>query len=123
MSQAAGLPAARPAAPCASQRPSSLQRPLPAAARPQQQQQQPGWRPAERPGQQRRQWQRRRAAAPPPPAAGSAAAEPATVAASRANPAPTDVEYDAVIIGSGMGGLSTAAQLAAKGAKVVVLEK
>jgi prolycopene isomerase len=37
--------------------------------------------------------------------------------------APTDVEYDAVIVGSGMGGLTTAAQLAIKGAKVVVLEK
>lgn len=34
-----------------------------------------------------------------------------------------DVEYDAVIIGSGMGGLSTAALLAVKGARVVVLEK
>ncbi|KAL4423632.1 hypothetical protein ABPG77_009219 [Micractinium sp. CCAP 211/92] len=41
----------------------------------------------------------------------------------KAGGAPTDIEYDAVIIGSGMGGLSTAAQLAAKGAKVVVLEK
>ena len=37
--------------------------------------------------------------------------------------APTDFEYDAVIIGSGIGGLTTATQLAAKGAKVVVLEK
>lgn len=37
--------------------------------------------------------------------------------------APTDIEYDAVIIGSGMGGLATAAQLVARGAKVVVLEK
>lgn len=37
--------------------------------------------------------------------------------------APTDVEYDAVIIGSGMGGLTTAARMAAKGAKVLVLEK
>lgn len=37
--------------------------------------------------------------------------------------APTDVEYDAVIIGSGMGGLTTAARLVANGAKVVVLEK
>jgi hypothetical protein len=37
--------------------------------------------------------------------------------------APTDIEYDAVIIGSGMGGLTTAAKMAAKGAKVVVLEK
>ncbi|KAG2485310.1 hypothetical protein HYH03_015984 [Edaphochlamys debaryana] len=37
--------------------------------------------------------------------------------------APTDVEYDAVIVGAGMGGLATAARLVAKGAKVVVLEK
>jgi prolycopene isomerase len=37
--------------------------------------------------------------------------------------APTDVVYDAVVIGSGMGGLATASQLVAKGAKVVVLEK
>ncbi|GAX80223.1 hypothetical protein CEUSTIGMA_g7661.t1 [Chlamydomonas eustigma] len=37
--------------------------------------------------------------------------------------ASTDVEYDAVIIGSGMGGLATAAQMVAKGAKVLVLEK
>lgn len=35
----------------------------------------------------------------------------------------TDVLYDAVIIGSGMGGLATATQLASNGAKVVVLEK
>ena len=31
--------------------------------------------------------------------------------------------YDAIIIGSGIGGLVTASQLAAKGAKVLVLEK
>lgn len=38
--------------------------------------------------------------------------------------APTDVEYDAVVIGSGMGGLTTATQLAAKGMRnVLVLEK
>eukprot|EP00884_Botryococcus_braunii_P012292 jgi/Botrbrau1/21063/Bobra.0144s0062.1 len=37
--------------------------------------------------------------------------------------APTDIEYDAVIIGAGMGGLTTASQMASKGAKVVVLEK
>ena len=37
--------------------------------------------------------------------------------------APTDFEYDAVIIGSGIGGLTTATQMAAQGAKVVVLEK
>lgn len=35
----------------------------------------------------------------------------------------TDVLYDAVIVGGGMGGLTTATQMAAKGAKVVVLEK
>ena len=32
-------------------------------------------------------------------------------------------EWDAVIIGSGVGGLTTATQLASKGAKVLVLEK
>lgn len=32
-------------------------------------------------------------------------------------------EFDAIIIGSGIGGLVTATQLAAKGAKVVVLER
>ncbi len=37
--------------------------------------------------------------------------------------APTDIEYDAVIIGGGMGGLATAAKLVTKGAKVIVLEK
>ena len=37
--------------------------------------------------------------------------------------ASTDVLYDAVVIGGGMGGLTTATQLAAKGAKVLVLEK
>eukprot|EP00879_Flechtneria_rotunda_P021395 GHRR01022552.1.p1 GENE.GHRR01022552.1~~GHRR01022552.1.p1 ORF type:complete len:499 (+),score=126.88 GHRR01022552.1:1262-2758(+) len=37
--------------------------------------------------------------------------------------APTDVLYDAVIVGGGMGGLTTAAKLMEKGAKVVVLEK
>lgn len=37
--------------------------------------------------------------------------------------APTDVVYDAVIVGGGMGGLTTAAKLVEKGAKVVVLEK
>ena len=41
----------------------------------------------------------------------------------KSDDAPTDIEYDAVIIGSGMGGLTTATQMASKGAKVVVLEK
>ncbi|MDJ0526049.1 MAG: NAD(P)-binding protein, partial [Microcystis sp. M53600_WE12] len=31
-------------------------------------------------------------------------------------------QYDAIVIGSGIGGLVTATQLAAKGAKVLVLE-
>jgi prolycopene isomerase len=48
---------------------------------------------------------------------------PAQQVAQLPTEAPTDIEYDAVIIGSGMGGLATAAQLVAKGAKVVVLEK
>lgn len=57
-------------------------------------------------------------------AASASQATPSPAASSSSAPsAPTDVEYDAVIIGSGMGGLSTAAQMAAKGAKVVVLEK
>ncbi len=61
----------------------------------------------------------RRAAAAPRPRTPAAAATEAPARPS----APTDIEYDAVIIGSGMGGLSTAAQMASKGAKVVVLEK
>jgi prolycopene isomerase len=32
-------------------------------------------------------------------------------------------DWDAVVIGSGIGGLVTASQLAAKGAKVLVLER
>lgn len=48
-----------------------------------------------------------------------------TAAASQrqAEQAPTDVLYDAVVVGGGMGGLTTATQMAAKGAKVLVLEK
>lgn len=34
-----------------------------------------------------------------------------------------NVLYDAIIVGGGMGGLTTASQMAAKGAKVLVLEK
>ena len=37
--------------------------------------------------------------------------------------APTDVVYDAVVVGGGVGGLSVATQLVAKGASVLVLEK
>ena len=36
---------------------------------------------------------------------------------------PDSRNFDAIIIGSGIGGLVTASQLAAKGAKVLVLEK
>lgn len=38
-------------------------------------------------------------------------------------PLPADVTYDAIIVGSGMGGLATAAQMVSQGAKVLVLEK
>jgi prolycopene isomerase len=37
--------------------------------------------------------------------------------------ADTEIEYDAIIIGSGMGGLTAASQMVARGAKVLVLEK
>lgn len=37
--------------------------------------------------------------------------------------AATDITYDAIIVGAGVGGLSAAAQMVAKGAKVLVLEK
>jgi prolycopene isomerase len=53
------------------------------------------------------------------PVGGRTAAAPAQ----QAQQAPTDVLYDAVIVGGGMGGLTTATQMAAKGAKVLVLEK
>jgi hypothetical protein len=71
----------------------------------------------------------RAAAAPPtqdPPSPRrrqKAAYPPAEVVAQLPTEAPTDVLYDAVIIGSGMGGLATASQLVAKGARVLVLEK
>ncbi len=39
------------------------------------------------------------------------------------DPFPPDQEWDAIIIGSGIGGLVTATQLAAKGARVLVLER
>lgn len=35
---------------------------------------------------------------------------------------PAQSEFDVIIIGSGIGGLVTATQLAAKGAKVLILE-
>lgn len=34
-----------------------------------------------------------------------------------------NVLYDAIIVGGGMGGLTTASQMASKGARVLVLEK
>lgn len=34
-----------------------------------------------------------------------------------------DVLYDAIIVGGGMGGLTTASQMASKGARVLLLEK
>lgn len=37
--------------------------------------------------------------------------------------AATGIEYDAIIIGGGVGGLTAAAQMAAQGAHVLVLEK
>lgn len=37
--------------------------------------------------------------------------------------ASTETLYDAVVVGGGMGGLTAATQMAAKGAKVLVLEK
>lgn len=35
----------------------------------------------------------------------------------------SNVLYDAIIVGGGMGGLTTASQMASKGARVLVLEK
>jgi len=68
-------------------------------------------------GSRQRQLRCHAVAAPPSPY------PPAEVVKALPTDAPTDVEYDAVIIGSGMGGLATAGQLAANGARVVVLEK
>ncbi|MCY7276070.1 MAG: FAD-dependent oxidoreductase, partial [Phormidesmis sp. CAN_BIN44] len=43
--------------------------------------------------------------------------------ASVSTPSQYPAEYDAIVIGSGIGGLVTATQLAAKGASVLVLER
>lgn len=37
--------------------------------------------------------------------------------------ASSDQEYDAIVIGGGVGGLTTAAQMVSRGLKVLVLEK
>ena len=46
-----------------------------------------------------------------------------SVSASVSQQKSQDNNYDAIVIGSGIGGLVTATQLAAKGAKVLVLER
>jgi prolycopene isomerase len=46
-----------------------------------------------------------------------------TVSRKQTHPELTEKVYDAIVIGSGIGGLVTATQLAAKGAEVLVLEK
>ena len=74
---------------------------------------------ASKPARAAAPWGHRRQA----PVAATASGAASTQREPQRQQAPTDVLYDAVIVGSGMGGLSTAAQLAAKGAKVVVLEK
>jgi heterodisulfide reductase subunit A-like polyferredoxin len=57
-------------------------------------------------------------------AARSIAAVAAVPSSSRQSAkASPDTEYDAIIIGSGMGGLTTASQLAAAGQRVAVLER
>jgi hypothetical protein len=61
--------------------------------------------------------------APPPSAQAQPASSSSSEEASLCTDAPSDIEYDAIIIGSGMGGLTTAAQMVSKGAKVLVLEK
>ncbi|KAK9827277.1 hypothetical protein WJX81_007326 [Elliptochloris bilobata] len=65
----------------------------------------------------------RRAARAAAAAAVSAPEREAAEAAASIGSAPTDVVYDAVVVGGGVGGLAAATQLAAKGASVVVLEK
>lgn len=62
-----------------------------------------------------------RRAAPPPPGATKTPYPPPS--RQLTTEAPTDELYDAVIVGGGMGGLTTAAKLVEKGAKVLVLEK
>ena len=63
------------------------------------------------------------AAAARPGRAGAAPPRRAAATAKAAAGAAAGPELDAIVVGAGYGGLTTATQLAARGAKVVCLEK